>query len=91
MCNAKNILGLLLRLSFHKIPPWLGLRKVGNTKYNLVSDGTNVVPPFRNIGQPLQIDVKYVFNSYCILIIIFILKKMIFLASAIFFFLRHLF
>ena len=88
-CNAKNILGLLIGLSFHKIPPWLGLRKVGNTIYNLVSDGTKFVPPFRNIDQPLQIDVKYVLDSYCILIIIFILKKMIFSASTIFFFLRH--
>ena len=88
-CNAKNI----LRLSFHKIPPWLGLRKVGNRIYNVVSDGTKFVPPFRNIDQPLQIDVKYdvkyVCDSYCILIIIFILKKMIFSASTIFFFLRH--
>ena len=88
-CNAKNILGL----SFHKIPPWLGLRKVGNRIYNVVSDGTKFVPPFRNIDQPLQIDVKYdvkyVCDSYCILIIIFILKKMIFSASTIFFFLRH--
>ena len=88
-CNAKNILGLLIGLSFHKIPPWLGLRKVGNTIYNLVSDGTKFVPPFRNIDQPLQIDVKYVLDSYCILIIIFILKKMIFSASTISFFLRH--
>ena len=91
VCNAKNILGLLLGLSFHKIPPWLGLRKVGNAIYNLISDGTDFVPPFRNIDQPLQIDVKYVCDSYCVLIIIFILKKKIFSHSTIFFFLRHLF
>ena len=87
-CNAKNILGLLIGLSFHKIPPWLGLRKVGNTIYNVVSDGTKFVPPFRNIDQQI-LQIKYVLDSYCILIIIFILKKMIFSASTIFFFLRH--
>ena len=66
VCNTENILGVPIGLSFHKIPPWLGLWKVDVCK--LVSDGTNFVPPFRNIDQLLQIDVKYVFDSYCILI-----------------------
>ena len=46
---------------------------------DLVFDGTNFVLPSRNIDQLLQIDVKYVFDSTCSLITIFILKKMIFL------------
>ena len=88
VCNTENILGVPIGLSFHKIPPWLGLWKVDVCK--LVSDGTNFVPPFRNIDQLLQIDVKYVFDSYCILTIIFILTKIIFSASTIFLFLRHM-
>ena len=85
VCNAKNI-GVSIGLSFHRIPHWLGLWKVDVC--NLVSDGTNFVPPFWNIDQLLQIGVKYVFDSYCILITIFILKKNISLASTIFFFLK---
>ena len=61
-----------------------------STICNLVSDGTNFVPPSRNIDQLLQINAKYLFDSYCILITVFILKNMIYSASNIFFFLRHM-
>ena len=59
------------------------------TLCNLVSDRSNFIPPSWNIDQLLQIAVKYVFDSYAILITIFILEEMIFSASTIFFFLRH--
>ena len=39
---------------------------------NLVSDRTNFAPPSQNTEQLLQIDVKYVFDSYYILIHIYI-------------------
>ena len=58
--NGKNILRVPLGLFFYRIPPFI--------KYLLVSDGTNSDPPFRNTDQLSQIDVKYVFDSYYILI-----------------------
>ena len=59
VCNAKNILGIPIGFSFHRIPPWLSLWKVDVCK--LVSGRTNFVPPFRNIDQLLKIGIKYVF------------------------------
>ena len=44
----------------------------------LVFDGANFVAPSQNIDQLLQIDFKYIFDSYYSLITFFILKKMIF-------------
>ena len=35
---------------------------------NLVSDEAYFVPAFRNTDQLLQIDIKYFFHSYCILV-----------------------
>ena len=35
---------------------------------NLVFDGTNYVPPFRNVDQLLKIGFEYIFDSCCILI-----------------------
>ena len=72
----KSILGVLLGLSFDRIPLESVYEK--STTCKLVSNETNFVLPTVNIYQLLQIDVNYVFDSYCILITIFILKKMIF-------------
>ena len=47
VCNAKNILGVPLGPSFHRVPHWLGLQKIDVC--SLVSHATNFVPPFRNI------------------------------------------
>ena len=58
--NGKYILGVLLELSFHIIPPWLSLWKVDNMQ--LVSDTTNFVLPSQNTDQLLQIDIKHVFE-----------------------------
>ena len=44
----------------------------------LVFDGANFVAPSQNIDQLLQIDFKYIFDSYYSLIAFFILKKIIF-------------
>ena len=44
----------------------------------LVFDEANFVAPSQNIDQLLQIDFKYIFDSYYSLITFFILKKMIF-------------
>ena len=72
----KSILGVLLGLSFDRIPLESVYEK--STTCKLVSNETNFVLPTVNIYQLLQIDVNYVFDSYCILITIFIFKKMIF-------------
>ena len=48
-----------------------------STTCNLVSNGTNFVPPSRNTEQLLQIDVKYVFDPYYILIHTYISLKLI--------------
>ena len=56
----------------------------------LVFDEANFVAPSQNIDQLLQIDFKYIFDSYYSLITFFILKKMIFYFTFIEYIKKHL-
>ena len=64
--NGKNILRVPLDFPFIKYLPVVVSEKL--TICSLVSSGANFLPPSRNTDQLLQIDIKYVLDSYCIFI-----------------------